>query len=87
MAEQTTDKILLSDIQTRLAVVEEQQRQSREERGEIKALLKSLDTKMDVSADKIARYEGKLGGIILAFSAIVTAVAMFGEHILKWLKG
>lgn len=84
---QAATKSPLAEIQTRLALVEQAQSLAKEETREIKELLKGLDTKMDLSNDKIARYEGKLGGIILAFSAIVTAVAMFGEHILKWLKG
>jgi tetrahydromethanopterin S-methyltransferase subunit G len=83
----TTEKFLLSDIQTRLAIVEHSQAISKEERKEIKEYLVKIDEKLDKTNESVAHYKGKLGGIILAVSAVGTALAMFWDHILRWMKG
>lgn len=90
----STDKYLLSDIQTRLAVVEEQQRSSKSERLEIKSELKevkttvnSMDGKVDSIKEEFAKLKGTWGGVILAISSIIAFFSLAGDYILKWLKG
>lgn len=96
-----TSKMLLADIQkavnesqTRLAVVEEQQRTSKSERAEIKSELKdvketihSVDNKVDGIASEFAKLKGTWGGLILALSSIVAFLSLTGEYIIRWLKG
>jgi hypothetical protein len=83
----TTEKFLLSDIQTRLALVEQAQDLSKEDQKEIKAYLVKIDEKLDKTNESVAHYKGKLGGIILAVSAVGTALAMFWDQIIRVLKG
>jgi tetrahydromethanopterin S-methyltransferase subunit G len=85
-ASRTTEKLQLADIQARLAVVEEVQKVSKEERKEIKEYLVKIDEKLDKTNESVAHYKGKLGGIILAVSAVGTALAMFWDQIIRFLK-
>jgi esterase/lipase len=98
------EKMLLSDIQTRLAVSEEKQKTSEKDRQEIKESVKDVKTSMteldskfdreikdvkDVLAEikeEFANLKGKWGGIVLVISAIGTALAMFWDSILKFLR-
>lgn len=89
-----TGKYLLSDIQTRLAVVETQQNNSKLERAEIKAELRDVketvhttDGKVDSMREEFAKLKGTWGGIILAISSIIAFFSLAGDYILKWLKG
>lgn len=88
------DTALLSDIQTRLAVVEEKQRQAENDRSELKTELKdvrttltSIDTKVDMVNEGFAKLKGTWGGIILAVGAVATALSFAWDWIVKLLKG
>lgn len=89
-----TEKFLLSDIQTRLAVVEEKQKVGEKDRDELKLdnkelkqLVVGIDVKQDSIKEEFTLMKGKIGGALWLITSLGTALALFGETILKWLKG
>lgn len=88
-----TSKILLSDIQTRLAVIEEKQRTSeldraaiRKDVGDVDHTINGMDNKLDEVLREFNQMKGKIGGVIWVLGALVTALSLFGDKILKFFS-
>lgn len=88
-----TGKYLLSDIQTRLAVVEEKQKQAENDRNELKSEVKEMkvtmttvDTKLDSIKDEFTLMKGKVGGAIWLLGSLFTALALVGDKMWKFLQ-
>lgn len=89
----STDKRMLIDIQSRLAVVEHQGENSSKERARMYKELEHLDNKLgkveenvNTLVQKFATIEGKVGGVIWVITALFTSIAMFGDKIWNFLQ-
>lgn len=85
-----TSKFLLSDIQTRLAVIEEKQRVGELDRTAIKEEVKNVENgqvvivgKVDEVLREFNQMKGKIGGVVWVLGALVTALSLFGDKIIK----
>jgi hypothetical protein len=88
-----TSKFLLSDIQTRLAVIEEKQRAGENDRNTIKEEVKNVEVaqatiigKVDEVLREFNQMKGKIGGVVWVLGALVTALSLFGDKIMNFLR-
>lgn len=75
-------------IYTRLALLEERDERDRKLNAdafeEVNHKVDSVDDKLDKLLLRFEKYEGKLGGIILAFSLIGIFIKLSWNHIIAW---
>lgn len=90
---ENTDKRMLIDIQSRLAVVETQGENSSKERARMYRELEHLDNKLGKVEDNVntlvqefSAIKGKVGGVIWVIMSLFTAIAMFGDKIWSYLQ-
>lgn len=80
------DKDLIG-IYERLATLESLADEAHRERNEIRVSLKNLNDTQVEMLQKLSRYDGKMGGIILAFAAITATLKLFWEDIRNVFRG
>lgn len=88
-----TNKYLLSDIQTQVALIKQAQVQAERDRDSLKdeakeqrKLVESMDHKLDGIKDEFTLMKGKIGGVLWLVTSLGTAIALFGDSILKWIR-
>jgi len=88
-----TNKYLLSDIQTQVALIKQSQAQADKDRDSLKdeakeqrKLVEKMDGKLDSIKEEFIHMKGKIGGVLWLVTSLGTAIALFGDSILRWLK-
>lgn len=91
--ETDTARHSIAKIQERIAVIEERQKAGEKDRDQLKSdnkeqkdLIVKIDTKLDGINEQFTLMKGKLGGILWLITSLGTAIALFGDSIMKWLK-
>ena len=74
----------MKDMGERIAKLEQRVEDGEAVRSEMKQSIANIDSNVDRICNRLSRYDGKLGGILLMATLIWSGAMMFKDNIVHW---